>query len=68
MADKFVDRFFTKEGESVEEAKARMAAAQKAMEESNKQRIQNIQKSVGESNMKTTEEIVAEARRKAGLE
>lgn len=30
MADKFVDSFLTKEGESVEDAKARMAAEQKA--------------------------------------
>lgn len=30
VADKFVDNFLTKEGESVEEAKARMAAERKA--------------------------------------
>lgn len=30
MADKFVDNFLTKEGESVEEAKARMEEEQKA--------------------------------------
>lgn len=29
MTDKFVDSFLTKEGESVEDAKARMAAEQK---------------------------------------
>lgn len=29
VADKFVDNFLTKEGESVEEAKARLAAEQK---------------------------------------
>lgn len=29
IADKFVDKFLTKEGESVEEAKERMAAEQK---------------------------------------
>ena len=33
MADKFVDSFLTKEGESVEKAKARMAAEQKEREE-----------------------------------
>lgn len=33
VADKFVDNFLTKEGESIEEAKARMAAEQKAREE-----------------------------------
>ena len=32
MADKFVDNFLTKEGESVEEAKARIAAEQKERE------------------------------------
>lgn len=33
IADKFVDSFLTKEGESVEEARARLAAEQKAREE-----------------------------------
>ncbi len=33
IADKFVDNFLTKEGESVEEAKARLAAEQKEREE-----------------------------------
>ena len=32
IVDKFVDNFLTKEGESVEEAKARLAAEQKARE------------------------------------
>lgn len=32
IADRFVDNFLTKEGESVEEAKARLAAEQKARE------------------------------------
>lgn len=32
IADKFVDRFLTKEGESVEEAKARLSAEQSAKE------------------------------------
>lgn len=36
MADKFVDNFLTKEGESVEEAKARLAAEQKEREEKRK--------------------------------
>lgn len=30
IADKFVDNFLTKEGESIEDAKARLAAEQKA--------------------------------------
>ena len=33
IADKFVDNFLTKEGESVEDAKERLAAEQKAREE-----------------------------------
>ena len=33
IADKFVDNFLTKEGESVEEARARLAAEQKEREE-----------------------------------
>ena len=32
IADKFVDNFLTKEGESVEEARARLAAKQKERE------------------------------------
>lgn len=36
MADKFVDNFLTKEGESVEEAKARLAAEQKEREDKRK--------------------------------
>lgn len=35
IADKFVDNFLTKDGESVEEAKARLAAEQKDREEKN---------------------------------
>lgn len=36
MADKFVDNFLTKEGESVEEARARLAAEQKERDEKRK--------------------------------
>lgn len=36
IADKFVDNFLTKEGESVEEAKERLAAEQKAAAEARK--------------------------------
>ncbi|MBD5453908.1 MAG: hypothetical protein HDR30_06295 [Lachnospiraceae bacterium] len=36
IADKFVDNFLTKEGESVEEAKERLAAEQKEREEKRK--------------------------------
>ena len=36
IADKFVDNFLTKEGESVEEAKERLSSVKKASEEVNK--------------------------------
>ncbi|MDE7178594.1 MAG: hypothetical protein K2O59_12355 [Lachnospiraceae bacterium] len=36
IADKFVDNFLTREGESVEEAKVRLAAEQKEREEKGK--------------------------------
>lgn len=36
VADRFVDNFLTKEGESVEEAKARLAEEQKEREEKRK--------------------------------
>lgn len=36
IADKFVDNFLTKEGESVEEARARLAEEQKEREEASK--------------------------------
>ena len=35
IVDKFVDNFLTKEGESVEEARARLAAEQKVRDEVN---------------------------------
>ena len=37
IADKFVDNFLTKEGESVEDAKARLAAEQKEREQKSAQ-------------------------------
>ena len=63
IADKFVDNFLTKEGESVEEAKERLAAEQKEREEREQK-----PNSVVEANMKKAEAAGAEARRKAGLE
>ena len=38
MTDKFVDKFFTKEGETVEEAKERMAKEQERLQEDAKKR------------------------------
>lgn len=53
IADKFVDNFLIKEGESVEEAKERLSAEQKNVIEENKQK---------------TEAATPEARKKEGLE
>lgn len=60
IADKFVDNFLTKDGESLEKAKARLAAEQKEREQK--------QKSILETNKKKAEASKLEARRKAGLE
>ena len=60
IADKFVDNFLTKEGESVEDAKERLAAEQK-------ERLAQ-QKSIVEKNMQKAENAATEARRKAGIE
>lgn len=40
IADKFVDNFLTREGESVEDAKEKLAAEQKAREEARKAGIE----------------------------
>ena len=71
IADKFVDNFLTKDGESIEDAKARLAAEQKAREEASEaEREQRIQKqnAIVEENMKKTRQASQDARRKAGLE
>lgn len=41
MTDKFVDKFLTRDGESVEEAKARIAGEQKARKAERKARIED---------------------------
>lgn len=41
VADKFVDNFLTKEGESVEDAKKRLAAEQKEREDSRRVRMKS---------------------------
>ena len=71
IADKFVDSFLTKEGESVEEARERLAAEQKAREESRKAELEERlahQNSIVDENMQKTQNAAAEARRKAGIE
>ena len=44
ITDKFVGAFLTKEDETVEQAKNRLAAEQKAREEQHAERMQEIQK------------------------
>lgn len=71
IADKFVDNFLTKDGESVEEARERLAAEQKAREEAGKaQREERSahQNGIVEKNMQKAQNAAAEARRKAGME
>lgn len=40
MTDKFVDKYLTKDGESLEEAKKRLSAEQKAREEKSKNEME----------------------------
>lgn len=71
IADKFVDSFLTKEGESVEDARKRLAAEQKVREEAGKtEREERLahQNNIAEENMQKAQNAAAEARRKAGLE
>ena len=42
ITDKFVDTFLTKEGETVEQVKERLAAGQKAREEEHEKKMQEI--------------------------
>ena len=67
IADKFVDNFLTKEGETVEEARERLAAEQEAgkVEREGHQAGQNP---IAEESMQKAQEAAAAARRKAGLE
>ncbi|MGN1160241.1 MAG: hypothetical protein ACI4SE_08575 [Lachnospiraceae bacterium] len=70
IADKFVDNFLTKDGESVEEAKERLAAEQKAREEASKAKLEECsihQNGIVEENKKM-QAATLEARRKAGIE
>lgn len=70
IADKFVDNYLTREGESVEEARARFAGEQKAREEASKVEREERsarQKAIVEKNMQKAQNVSLEARRKAGL-
>lgn len=66
ITDKFVDSFLTKEGESVEEAKERMAEEHKKRTEAAKS--SELHKDIVKESMQKTEEAVLDAKRKAGLE
>lgn len=70
IADRFVDHFLTKEGESVEDAKIRLAVEQKIREEASAaERKQHMtkQKEIAEKNRRKVQDT-AEEGRKAGLE
>ena len=71
IADKFVDNYLTKEGETVEEARERLAREEKerreaSHEESAKHSAQQ-QEIIG-ANRRNAQNATLEARRKAGLE
>lgn len=58
MSDKFVDNYLTKDGESVGEAKERLAAEHKAQEEKSKKEM--------EMRAQRQQEIIEENKRRAG--
>lgn len=72
MSDKFVDSFLAKDGESVKEAKARMEAERKALEEKNKAYKAEVptvnHNEYVEKSMQQAKEAGAKARKMAGLE
>lgn len=70
IADKFVDNYLTKEGESIEEARERLGAEQKAREEASvAEREKHLaeQRAMVEENKEKAQNATVEARRKAGL-
>lgn len=71
IADKFVDNFLTKEGETVEEARVRLKEEQKAREEASKaEREERFarQKEILEENKQKAQNVTLEAKKKAGVE
>ena len=66
-----MDKFFTKEGETVEEAKARMEAQRKANEEKMKVHIPEVPVvdagKLAEESLQKSKEITEEVRKSAGL-
>lgn len=71
VADKFVDSFLTKEGESVEEARERLAAEQKAREAAGvaeAEKRSQEQNTIVEKSLQNAQNASMEARKKAGLD
>lgn len=70
IADKFVDNFLTKEGETVEEARERLAAEQKAREAASveeRERRSQEQNAMIEKSKQNARNATMEARKKAGI-
>lgn len=70
IADKFVDNFLTKEGESVEEARERLAAEQKAREDvsaAEAEKRAQEQRVIIEKSLQNAQNATMEARKKAGI-
>ena len=71
IANKFLDNFLTKKGESVEDAKARIAKEHKERENNATQTIKKYseqQDEIIEKSFKNTQNTVLESRRKSDLE
>lgn len=71
IADKFVDSFLTKEGESVEDAKARIAKEQIERQNTSIETTKKYsahQNEIISKNFQNTQNSVSEARKKSGLE
>lgn len=71
IADKFVDSFLTKEGESVEDARKRLAAEQKEREKANKiewEKHLEYQDEIAGRNGKKAQNEAVQERRKEGIE
>ena len=63
MSDKFVDKHLRKEGETVEEAKIRIAEEQKAREEKSRERMEEHQKKTDDIVKKNLEASLNEGKR-----
>ena len=71
IADKFVDNFLTREGETVEEARERLAGEQKAREKAGRPAQEEhsaYQNDIVVENKQKAQNAAAEAGRKAGME